>query len=147
MPGLPQSGFWHDSRSTFSLDLAQVCCAFTGISLEKLKGRNRNWELSCSFQKYFSSRFVFILLYPIARGKLLDAESDSKGSYNLAFIKLCCELGHMAQKCNRETVKGFLQASRSLSVTTVVELLPFYGAGMLRCCAEKSSAGVWTGLN
>lgn len=72
----------------------------------------------------------------------MDAESDSKGSYNLAFIKLCCELGHMAQKCNRETVKGFLQASRSLSVTTVVELLPFYGAGMLRCCAEKSSAGV-----
>lgn len=44
----------------------------------------------------------------------------------------------MAQKWNRETMKGFLQGSNSLSVTTV-ELLPFYGTGMLRCCAEKCS--------
>lgn len=47
----------------------------------------------------------------------------------------------MAQKWNRETVKGFLQASNSLSVTTV-DLLPFYGADLLRCCAEKCSTGI-----
>lgn len=47
----------------------------------------------------------------------------------------------MAQKWNRETVKGFLQGSSSVSVTTT-DLLPFYGAGMLRCCAEKCSTGI-----
>lgn len=55
MPGLSQSEFWHDSRSTFSWDLAQTCCAFTGVSLDKLNGRNRNWESSCSFWKVFQA--------------------------------------------------------------------------------------------
>lgn len=81
----------------------------------KAKGGKEKLGAVMLFPKFFSSRFVFILLYPIARGKLLDAESDSKGSHILAFIKLWCELSHMAQKWNRETVKGFLQGSNFLS--------------------------------
>lgn len=147
MSGLPQNEFWHDSRSTFSLDSAQAFCAFTRISLEELKGRKRNWELSCSFQKFFSSRFVFILLYPIARGKLLDAESDSKGSHSVTFIKLWCELGHMAQKWNRETMKGFLQGSNSLfcDYSRVIAVL-WYRHAQVLCWEMQYSNLNWTEL-
>lgn len=55
MPGLPLSEFWHGSKSTFSWDLAQACCAFTEVSLGQLNGRNRDQEWSCFFRKVFQT--------------------------------------------------------------------------------------------
>lgn len=90
-----------------------------------------------ALSKRFSSRFVFILLQD-GNFCMQSLIQRPKGLHSLAFIKLRCELGHMAQKQNRGIVKGFLQGSNSLPVTTV-ELLPLYGMDMRRCCTEKCS--------
>jgi len=89
------------------------------------------------FPKGFSNRFVFILLQD-GNFWMQSPIQGPKGSCSLTFIKLRCELGHMAQKQNRGVVQGFLQGYNSLPVTAV-ELLPFYGADMLRCCVGKCS--------
>lgn len=124
------------------MGFGQASCAFTGVSLGKLDGRHRNWELSCCFQKVFEAD-LFSSYCKMETFRCRARFKDQRD--HIVSHLLNCYVSWAIWHRSRRG--GLWRVFSGVPTLSTVELLPFYGAGMLRYCTEKCSIVIWTELN